>query len=490
MAVVLLVDDEHGMRLSLGEFLRGAGHQVDAAGDADEAMAFLEEKSYDVLLTDIIMPKTSGIELMHTVRERYPDTKVILLTGGPSVDTAAEAVRAGAFDYVIKPVSREEIRDTVARAVHLKHLEEENRRLDIENKRHQEHLEQLVEEKTSELREREELFRIITTSAHDAILMTDSRGHITFWNDTAEKLFGYTSQEALGQLYYKLVVEEYYHETIRLELEKFAATGTSMAHGKTFEAAGISKDGNSLPVEISISSIKVKEEWHSVAIIRDITQRKQTERHKQDIMDSLRESLHGVIRAMSLTVESRDPYTAGHQRRVSTIARNIARHMGLSDDQIEGISISGTIHDIGKLSVPAEILSKPSRLNSMEFDIIKQHAMVGHNILDAITLPWPVAQTILQHHERMDGSGYPNGLKGQEISIEARILMVADVVEAISSHRPYREAKGMDVAIAEIIKNRGILYDPEVVDSCLALQEQELLTEGDSEEVGTNAIDH
>ena len=477
MAVVLLVDDEHGMRLTLGEFLRGAGHEVDTAADADEAKEHLQNKSYDVVLTDIIMPRTNGIDLMHSIRDAFPDTQVILITGGPSVDTAAEAVRAGAFDYITKPVSREGIRDAVTRAYHLKKLTEENRRLDEENKKYQIHLEQMVEDKTRELVEREELFRIITTSAHDAILMIDSRGHITFWNDAAADLFGYTSQEAIGALYYELVVEKRHHANIRKELEAFAKTGSTRVHGKTFEAFGVSKGGTSLPLELSISAIRVRGEWHTVAIVRDITLRKKAEEQKQAILNSLRESLHGVIRAMSLTVESRDPYTAGHQHRVATIARNIARHMGLSEHQVEGVAIAGTIHDIGKLSVPAEILSKPSRLNDMEYDIIKQHAMVGHNILDAITLPWPVAETILQHHERCDGSGYPKGLKGNDISIEARILMVADVVEAISSHRPYREAKGMEQALDELKDKRGVLYDPEVVDACLELERQGTLSE-------------
>jgi HD-GYP domain-containing protein (c-di-GMP phosphodiesterase class II) len=144
--------------------------------------------------------------------------------------------------------------------------------------------------------------------------------------------------------------------------------------------------------------------------------------------------------------------------------------MGLPEEQIEGIHMAGLVHDIGKINVPAEILSKPGTLNDLEFGLIKTHSQVGHNILDGtIEFPWPIAQIVLQHHERMDGSGYPVGLSGDEIILEARILGVADVVEAMASHRPYRPARGIDQALVEISQNRGILYDPEVVDACLKL---------------------
>jgi putative nucleotidyltransferase with HDIG domain len=168
-------------------------------------------------------------------------------------------------------------------------------------------------------------------------------------------------------------------------------------------------------------------------------------------------------------VETKDAYTAGHQRRVANLARAIAAEMGLSPEQIDGIRMAAVIHDLGKISVPAEILSKPIGLNDLEYGLIKIHPQVGYDILKEIEFPWPVAQIVLQHHERMDGSGYPQGLLGEEIILEARILAVADVVEAMASHRPYRPPHGVDKALEEISRNRGILYDPEVVDACLKL---------------------
>jgi putative nucleotidyltransferase with HDIG domain len=182
--------------------------------------------------------------------------------------------------------------------------------------------------------------------------------------------------------------------------------------------------------------------------------------------------MEGVIHAVSLVVESRDPYTAGHQRRVAELARSIAGKMGLSEWKIMGIYVTGLLHDVGKVVVPAEILSKPGNLNQYEYSIIKSHSQVGYEILHKIDFPWPVTTAILQHHERLNSSGYPVGISGEDIILEARILGVADVVEAMSSHRPYRPALGLRYALSEIVSNRGVLYDPKVVDACLSLLEK------------------
>lgn len=189
----------------------------------------------------------------------------------------------------------------------------------------------------------------------------------------------------------------------------------------------------------------------------------------KNTLNDLQKALYGIIEAMGLTVEIRDPYTAGHQRRVAEIARAIAIEMGLSEHEVEGVHIAGIIHDIGKLAVPAEILSKPGKITKHEFGIIKSHPKVGYDILRKVNFPWPISQIVYQHHERMDGTGYPQGLLGKDILLEARIMAVADVVEAMASHRPYRPALGVEKALEEISKNMGVLYDPEVVDACLRL---------------------
>lgn len=188
----------------------------------------------------------------------------------------------------------------------------------------------------------------------------------------------------------------------------------------------------------------------------------------------LQGALEGIIQAMARTVESRDPYTAGHQKRVADLAVAIAIEMNIPKDQIKGIRMGGMIHDLGKISVPAEILSKPSRLTEIEFALIKTHPRVGYDIIADIEFPWPIAQMVLQHHEKMNGSGYPQGLSGKDILLEARILCVADVVEAMSSHRPYRPALGIEKALEEISKNKGAFYDPEVVDALFRLKTSEI----------------
>jgi PAS domain S-box-containing protein len=183
----------------------------------------------------------------------------------------------------------------------------------------------------------------------------------------------------------------------------------------------------------------------------------------------LQGNLDDTVRAIARIVEMRDPYTAGHQASVADLAAAIAKQMGLPDEQVHGIHLAGVLHDLGKIQIPAEILSKPGRLNDIEYSLIKYHPQAGYDILKGIDFPWPVAQMVLQHHERLDGSGYPQGLKGEQIIPEARILCVADVVEAISAHRPYRPGFGVDAALEEITGQRGILYDPQVVDACLTL---------------------
>lgn len=187
----------------------------------------------------------------------------------------------------------------------------------------------------------------------------------------------------------------------------------------------------------------------------------------------LRQNLFDSVSALASIVEMRDPYTAGHQRRVAQLAVAIANGMQLPENQVEGIYLAGVLHDVGKIQIPAEILSKPGRLNPLEFALIKEHALHGHEILKTIDFPWPIAEVILQHHERLDGSGYPRSLKGTDILVEAKIIAVADVVESMISHRPYRPSLGIDAALEEIERGRAQLYDPTVVDACIKLFREE-----------------
>jgi PAS domain S-box-containing protein/putative nucleotidyltransferase with HDIG domain len=206
-----------------------------------------------------------------------------------------------------------------------------------------------------------------------------------------------------------------------------------------------------------------------IKALRTSAARRQAEAQLRESLERVRKIMDEVVQVMALTVEIRDPYTGGHQQRVTQLALAIAQEMGLDENRIEGLRVAGFLHDIGKITVPAEILSKPGKLSETEFGIIKGHAQAGYQILTMVSFPWPVAQIVLQHHERLNGSGYPQGLHEADILQETKILTVADVVEAMASHRPYRPGLGVEKALEEITKNKGILYDPEVVGACVKL---------------------
>lgn len=500
------------------------------------------------------------------------------------------------------------------------------------------------------LAESEEKFRSINAAAQDAIMLIDDEDRIVYWNPAAERLFGFTDSEALGAEVHRLIVPQRYYERFVQGFSHFRGSGKGPIIGKTIEVEALRKDGSEFPVELSIDSLQLKGHWHAVGILRDITERHESEvalllahralrtlsgcnsilvratdeqRLLEDIchlivdtggyhaawvaypsddqsrlrplasagvdqayLDALRlglepgaqdsgpavdaffshqpqivqdiasDSIHpanraaalqrgmasaialplvqngdalgvlmvyadepeafnaeelgllremaedlafgiatlrsreirqrlegaeheqaerlqrallGTIQAVALTVEMRDPYTAGHQLRVSQLAVAIANELGWSVEQIEGVRLGAMILDIGKIYVPAEILNRPGKLSEMEFEIIKHHPQIGYDIVKDVEFPWPVAQIILQHHERLDGSGYPNGLVAEQIIPEARVLAVADVVEAIASHRPYRPSYGVEAGLQEVIDHRGTLYDTTVVDACVRL---------------------
>jgi PAS domain S-box-containing protein/putative nucleotidyltransferase with HDIG domain len=295
--------------------------------------------------------------------------------------------------------------------------------------------------------------------AHFAVL-----GKVLDVNKTTLEMYKAASKEEMIGSLGKVLNEETY-EVFKNEL-------IALAEGKTvFEAQTTNQTltGEKRDIVIRWTVAPGYEDSLSKVLVSiiDVTDQKKIEEKLKATLAKLRKSLGGTIQAMAFTVETRDPYTAGHQRRVADLAHSIAKEMGLPDEQVDGVRMAGVIHDIGKISIPAEILSKPGRITEHEFGIIRTHPQVGYDILKEIEFPWPIAQIVLQHHERINGTGYPNGLKGDQIMLEANILAVADVVEAMASHRPYRPSRGIDIALDEISRNKGILYDPEVADACI-----------------------
>lgn len=315
----------------------------------------------------------------------------------------------------------------------------------------------------TERKRAEELFKKLFINSPNAIFIIQD-GKFKLVNSQFVKESGFSEEELLGRDSLKLVHPED-KEMVRENIIKNLKRGIS----SPFEFRGICKNEKVKWVMEVITSITYQGKRAILGNFKDITDIKQVEKELQQSYKKLQKIIEGTINTIVKIVETKDPYTAGHQLKVSKLATSIAQEMKLPQDKIEGIRIASLIHDIGKISLPAEILSKPSKLTEIEYSLIKDHPQIGYDILKSIEFPWPVAQIILQHHERLNGSGYPRGLKGDDILLEARIMGVVDVVEAMSSHRPYRPALGIDKALEEISQNRGIIYDPVVVDACLKL---------------------
>ena len=320
----------------------------------------------------------------------------------------------------------------------------------------------------------EERYRLIAERAADAIWTVDMNMRPTYISPSIARLLGYTVQEAIAKpiqeiftpVSFKLVTE-----LLKEELGIENREQKDLARSRTLELELIRKDGSLVPVEVKYTFLRDAQARpvEVLAIARDISERKKAQEEAKQNTERLISAMEHAIQAMTIVVEMRDPHTAGHQQRTTQLACAIAKEMGLSKERIGGLRLAGLIHDIGKVRVPAEILMNPDGLSEPEFMMIKAHPRLGYEILRTIDFPWPVAQIVLQHHERMDGSGYPSGLSGEDIIMEARILAVADVVEAMASHRPYRAAPGINKALEEISQNKGVLYDSKAVDVCLTL---------------------
>ncbi len=237
----------------------------------------------------------------------------------------------------------------------------------------------------------------------------------------------------------------------------------------TLEFGVLHRDGVDIRVGTNAARSTQRGKVAIVGVAQDISEKKRAERKILDYIEQLKTTINGTIQVIDIISEMRDPYTAGHERRVAQIAVDLAAVLGLDAHQQEGLRVAGNLHDVGKIAIPAEILSKPSKLSPIEYALVQGHAHAGYEILKNVNFSWPVAQVVLQHHERMDGSGYPQGLKGEAILFDARITAVADVVEAMGSHRPYRPGLSIETALDEIERNRGVKYDAKVVDACLKL---------------------
>ncbi|MCX5848885.1 MAG: PAS domain S-box protein, partial [Deltaproteobacteria bacterium] len=317
-----------------------------------------------------------------------------------------------------------------------------------------------------DLRASEINFRHSLDDSPLGVRIVTTEGETIYANKAILDIYGYYSVEELNNtpLQERYTKESYDNYKTRKEKRLRGELGPP-----EYEISIVRKNGEIRHVHVLRKEIFWSGKKQSQVIYQDITLRRQAEEKLKETLETLRRSIRTTIQVLGIASEARDPYTAGHQRRVADLARAIATEMGLPHNTIEGIRMAGAIHDIGKISIPSEILCKPSMLTDLEFSLIKAHTQYSYEIMKDVESPWPLAEIVYQHHERINGSGYPRGLKGEDIIIEARILAVADVVEAMTSYRPYRPALGLELALEEIENNAGILYDRKVADACLKL---------------------
>jgi PAS domain S-box-containing protein len=316
------------------------------------------------------------------------------------------------------------------------------------------------------LQKSEENFRHSLDNSPLGVRISTLEGETIYANKAVLDMYGYDSIEELKKIPIqdRYTPESYTQFLIRKQKRLLGEFGPT-----EYEISIVRKNGEIRHLHVFRKEIFWSGKKQSQVIYEDISLRRQAEEKITTILGNLRKSIRTTIQVLGTASEARDPYTAGHQKRVADLARMIATEMGLPQDSIEAIRMAGAIHDIGKISIPSEILCKPTKLTDLEYSLVQAHTQYSYEIMKDVESPWPLANIVYQHHERINGSGYPQGLKGEDILIEARILAVADVVEAMASYRPYRPSLGVQSALTEIEDNAGILYDSKVVKTCLKL---------------------
>lgn len=456
MKLILVADNPSDARL-VTEMLadcRQTSVECDWTDRIAQALAWLAQNHYDVILLDLSLPGGFGVETLTCVQAAAPSVPIVVLSSLGDEGTALEALRRGAQDYLVKGFVEGHV---LARS--LRYAVERQRARDT-------------------LRRERDFTAAVVNAVGNLVVVLDADGRVASFNRACELATGYSQQEVLGKYAWETFLLSEDHRMCREILQETYATATPSEH----EIVWRTKEGERRSVSCTSTALTGPDGSAGYVVFAgvDVTERVRADNESKVHCESLRKTLIETVNAISRTVETRDPYTAGHQRNVGRLASAIATELGLEEECAYGLSLAGMVHDIGKIGVPAEILAKPSRLNEAEFSLVRQHPQIGYDILKAIDFPWPIAAATLQHHERLDGSGYPAGIKGRDMTLEARILAVADVVEAMASHRPYRPALGVTTALEEIAQHCGDLYDTAVVKACLALFEDKGFILGDT----------
>jgi len=442
LRVLFVEDSENDVLLTVRE-LKRAGYDVSfrKVDTSEEMKNALSNEEWDIILSDYVMPHFTAAEALTILKETGLDIPFIIVSGAIGEQTAVELMKAGAHDFVIKdnlaklgPVVQRELRDA------------ETRR---ERKQAQERL-----------KESEERYRLLFQNSPNVIAQVDSEGKFLIANMAMIRSLGFSSEkEIIGKTLHDLMPQDV--ADYRLKMVKKACNENSI---QIFEDQRAGRWFQNIFAPIETPEVK---EMTVQIIALDITEEKRTK-------EQLERSFVDLAETVSRAMVSRDPYTAAHQRNVAELSRLLGKKMGLDEDTLKGLYIGGLLHDIGKISIPESLLNKPGQLTEEEWNLVCTHAKRGYEILKDANFPWPVAEMALHHHERLDGSGYPDGLRGDELSLEVRILSVCDVAEAMTAHRPYRPAKSIPETVEELQNGKGEKYDATLADILL-----QIIREGD-----------
>jgi PAS domain S-box-containing protein/putative nucleotidyltransferase with HDIG domain len=484
MKKILVVDDEEQNRSYLQTLFKAHGFHITTATNGANALEAARKDPPHVIITDILMPVMDGFMLCKEWKQDNRLKKIpFIFYTATYTDPKDEklALDMGADLFIIKPQEPDILLDLIQKI--MKKSKSEKREINPEMetsaevvlKEYNEALFRKLEKKLQQLesanqaiKESEMKYRSIFQNSISGIFRIAKQGKVLTSNPALYSMLGYSSLDELTTMITDIGKQVYVNSEDHAYLIKLLKQNNYM---EGFETRLYKKDGSIIWIKANIWTIRDDKNHllYYEGIISDITDRIQKEEDLKTSAEKLKNTMLGTIRIVATIVEQRDPYTAGHQHRVAELASAIAEELGLSREQVQGVRVAGLIHDVGKISIPAEILTKPGTLSPIERRLVESHADAGYNILKGIEFPWPILNAIHQHHERMNGSGYPSGLSSEEIILEARILAVSDVVEAMASHRPYRPAYEIDIALEEIKKNKSILYDEDVVNACLKL---------------------
>jgi PAS domain S-box-containing protein/putative nucleotidyltransferase with HDIG domain len=447
---ILVVEDHFPAINIVSDMLRESPNyafNISMATTLKEAMEAISNGDVDIILLDLNLPDSKGLDTLRWMREENSDIPIVVFTGEYSEEKGLEIITHGAQEYILKTECNP---SSLNRAV----------RYAMERKKAERGLTERGEDMASMISHIPGMF--YRSKGHDHDLMD-------FVSEGCSGITGYSAEDIKGnrKIAFNSIIHPEDRDTVRREIE--AAVRAKKAFQFFYRiicANGSEKwiweQGNG--IYDSRGKVTALE-----GFISDITQQKMAEDEMEESYKKLAETLEDTVNVLAATVDARDQYTAGHQKRVAQLSFAIAKKMDLDDNRVCGIYMTALIHDIGKIHIPINILINPRTLTELEMNMIRTHSTVGYDILKKINSPWPIAKIVLQHHERMDGSGYPNGTPGAKILLEAKILAIADVIEAMASNRPYRPALGIDAALAEVQKNKGQLYDKAVAGVCLEL---------------------